>query len=1214
MGNLLMTRVAARLRLGMIGVLGGVVMTWLAGAEPPGTVTTGRGLFALVVSHQQGWGQVGLDTAAHAPGTTPLGLRIGSRTYARGLGTHAPAVTVLALDGAYRMFEADAGVQWQGGTGTGSVVMTVLVDGKKVFESGVLREGDEPVPVRVSTRGARELRLEVSDAGDGITCDVANWATPRLEPDPDATKEAEGPTVDIAPFARLLAWDPARTEGCQATRLETMSEEELYPEQPVTPGEDGRITVPVFGDGRPCVGLEWMERRRLGRLELVFAEGMPSPAGISVEYWHMPEAGSRWQGNWRALPGQGTTDGMTWRFLPDWTTIPDGVPYGTSKVRFILPASPGPTRLERIRAFSRCRYAETVLWIMAEPGDTRAPWTVELYNGALAGTAELSRTWTPGEPLELKVIHAVPASWQQVEQTVLRFHLPDDAFGVAVNDVTRNGYVFVPHAGLLVADASHRDMTPARAREQVNTGKTILDRVRAMPEQTREQAMARTHLPGLDGGPTMLSLAADNRKFVVTRTGDVSFEDDPAMYNEVSKVARDHPCRMKVILEGEDPLFTRRALEKAWYPVLRIDRGGPGVQVENRVYVAPYSPPRTDRPFWWRDRVMGVSAFFLNPETGREARLTLDFSGSMGPVSLDWDAQGRHVLARHGERLVAAVVPETGNLALAIDNALLRVTAANAARLVVFFPAWEGAVPGDIPGLDAVDALARTTLEYWDGVMSSGARFDLPDDLLNRVVPASIVHCWMAARNDGGRTVAPWIASMAYGPLESEAHSVIRGMARMGQDDFARRGFEYFIERYNDKGYLTTGYTVLGTGWHLWTLGEYVALSDDRAWLSTRADAVNRVCRWVMAERRKTMRTDNAGNRVPEYGLMPPGVLADWNVFAYYFYLNGNYCAGLREAGGALATIGYPGADEIVADAEAFRQDILRAYDIARGRAPVVRLENGAWVPYYPCQLLAPLPVGALYDGEDVGRSWCYDVELGSHHLVPMGVLAPEDPRAGWIIQHMEDVQFLRPGWFQFTDEEANRADWFNLGGFAKVQPYYARTVEFHALRDDEKPFLRSFFNALASLLNTEDLSIWEHFIAGAYNKTHETGYFLGQVRLVLAQERGRELWLAPFTPAEWLTSGQRVVVEDLPTLFGPMGYTLESRLDMGYVDAVVTPPCRNAPDAIVLRLRHPENARIRGVEADGAITAILTDDGRSIRLVPKPGRDSVRLRARFEP
>ena len=77
---------------------------------------------------------------------------------------------------------------------------------------------------------------------------------------------------------------------------------------------------------------------------------------------------------------------------------------------------------------------------------------------------------------------------------------------------------------------------------------------------------------------------------------------------------------------------------------------------------------------------------------------------------------------------------------------------------------------------------------------------------------------------------------------------------------------------------------------------------------------------------------------------------------------------------------------------------------------------------------------------------------------------------------------------------------------------------EVYALRDDVKPFVRSYFNTIAAMLNPEVLSFWEHFNhSGAWDKTHETGYFLHQTRTMLVTERGDQLWLADGTrPNSW--------------------------------------------------------------------------------------------------
>ena len=58
----------------------------------------------------QGWGVLGQDTSAHAPGQQPLPLRIADREYERGLGHHAPGSILVALDGEYQTFEAEVGV------------------------------------------------------------------------------------------------------------------------------------------------------------------------------------------------------------------------------------------------------------------------------------------------------------------------------------------------------------------------------------------------------------------------------------------------------------------------------------------------------------------------------------------------------------------------------------------------------------------------------------------------------------------------------------------------------------------------------------------------------------------------------------------------------------------------------------------------------------------------------------------------------------------------------------------------------------------------------------------------------------------------------------------------------------------------------------------------------------------------------------------------
>jgi alpha-galactosidase len=105
-------------------------------------------------------------------------LRIGDARYARGLYCHANSRVTVRLPGPAKTLTAVLGVDTNDQTypGRGSVVFSVEAGGKELFRSEPLHEGMRPVPLRVELHGARELVLAVHDAGDGISCDQADWA------------------------------------------------------------------------------------------------------------------------------------------------------------------------------------------------------------------------------------------------------------------------------------------------------------------------------------------------------------------------------------------------------------------------------------------------------------------------------------------------------------------------------------------------------------------------------------------------------------------------------------------------------------------------------------------------------------------------------------------------------------------------------------------------------------------------------------------------------------------------------------------------------------------------------------------------------------------------------------------------------------------------------------------------------------------------------
>ena len=105
-------------------------------------------------------------------------LRIGSRAFGHGLGTHSVSHIRLFSPDPITRFSAWIGVDANDHTrdGAGSVVFSVSAGRRELFRSGILRGGGEPQQVAVEVSGVNTLDLLVGDAGDGPSCDHADWA------------------------------------------------------------------------------------------------------------------------------------------------------------------------------------------------------------------------------------------------------------------------------------------------------------------------------------------------------------------------------------------------------------------------------------------------------------------------------------------------------------------------------------------------------------------------------------------------------------------------------------------------------------------------------------------------------------------------------------------------------------------------------------------------------------------------------------------------------------------------------------------------------------------------------------------------------------------------------------------------------------------------------------------------------------------------------
>jgi hypothetical protein len=101
--------------------------------------------------------------------------------YRRGIGTHANSYIVYDINRKFRRFSTDYGIDTQAGQG-GSAIFKIYGDSRLLFESQKIGRFDLPRHTEVDITGVKKLELVVTDAGDGINDDHADWLNPQLFP------------------------------------------------------------------------------------------------------------------------------------------------------------------------------------------------------------------------------------------------------------------------------------------------------------------------------------------------------------------------------------------------------------------------------------------------------------------------------------------------------------------------------------------------------------------------------------------------------------------------------------------------------------------------------------------------------------------------------------------------------------------------------------------------------------------------------------------------------------------------------------------------------------------------------------------------------------------------------------------------------------------------------------------------------------------------
>src|SRR5207244_6596203 len=119
----------------------------------------------------------------------------------------APSEIVYNLNNAYVTFQSDVGLD-DHQTAGGSVLFQVFADGVKVYDSGVMGPTSITKTINLNVSGVNQLKLVVTDGGDGTSFDWGDWAgTFLVAAPPQAPTAPSGLATSAASFNQVnLTW------------------------------------------------------------------------------------------------------------------------------------------------------------------------------------------------------------------------------------------------------------------------------------------------------------------------------------------------------------------------------------------------------------------------------------------------------------------------------------------------------------------------------------------------------------------------------------------------------------------------------------------------------------------------------------------------------------------------------------------------------------------------------------------------------------------------------------------------------------------------------------------------------------------------------------------------------------------------------------------------------------------------------------------------
>jgi hypothetical protein len=541
-------------------------------------------------------------------------------------------------------------------------------------------------------------------------------------------------------------------------------------------------------------------------------------------------------------------------------------------------------------------------------------------------------------------------------------------------------------------------------------------------------------------------------------------------------------------------------------------------------------------------------------------RMTVDTRGSAVGATVRFVALpgthhgGERATTREASRLIFG---EGGTL----DGSAVRYTVPPG-ELVDLYTGWvhnpDAGIP-PAPDERVFDSALATVSGFWQDRLDQGAQFVVPDDRVMDAERSLLVQ----------EQELTWRYSIgnAYEELSfAEAMDVAQVLAGYGYGDIAKAMLRYTLAR------LPLRFSSWRAGGLLVADALYYRLDRDRGFIERETPRLGRALE-LLSERI----SPRGGN-----GLLDrESFSSDISEQVYGLHSQTVAWEGLEAMGRVWAATGHPGL------AARCRRLALRLGSGLRRavRASERRLPDGSL--FVPAALLdRGKPFGRL-SATRAGTYW----NLVIPYALASGFFRPHGRDAEGLLRYMLGHGSRLLGLVRADAARLYGPNAHPLSGTDQV--YGVNMSRFLADEDHPDQLVLSLYGALAAGMTPGTFVSGEAATVAPLGHAYERAMylppngganaaFLETLRLMLVHEtrardgapRGLELAFATARP--WLADEKTITVQDAPTSFGPVSYSIERQGNL--VQAIVQPPTASPPASLRLRLRLPAGVRIRKV------------------------------------